>query len=159
MHASRVVLLALGACLVACSEPGSPEERIRALVAGAAAAASSKDLGALTELVSAGYADPTGNRKEDVKRLLAFHVLRAGSLHAFAATREVVVPEPGRARAVVLAALARVPIHDFRDLAALDADVWRFDLSLALEGGDWRVTSARWEPADVADLLALSPGP
>jgi hypothetical protein len=151
--AARAFLLGVGALLVSCSEPGSPEERIRALVAEAVSAASAKDLGALVDLVSPSYADAQGNRRDDVKRILAFHVLRAGSLHAFAATREVAVEDPKRARAVVLAALARVPIHDLRDLAALDADVWRFDLALVLEDGEWRVREARWQPAAADDLL------
>ncbi len=154
---ARALLPGLAALAIACSEPGSPEERIRAVVARAAAAASAKDLGALVDLVSASYADADGNRRDDVKRLLAFHVLRAGSLSAVAATGEVVVRDPERAQAVAFAALARVPIHDFRDLAALDADVWRFDLDLALEQGEWRVIGARWQPADVTDLLDLAP--
>jgi hypothetical protein len=157
IHVARALLLGIAVLAVACAEPGSPEERIRAMVARAAEAASAKDLGALVELVSPAYSDADGNRRDDVKRLLAFHVLRAGSLHALAATREVAVDDPARAQAVVFAALARVPIHDFRDLAALDADVWRFDLSLALERGEWRVTGARWHRADVTDLLDLGP--
>ncbi len=147
-------VLGLAFLLAACTDPGTPEERIRALVADAARAASAKDLGTLVDLVSASYADAQGNRRDDVKRILALHVLRAGSLHAFAATREVALDDPGHARAVVFAALARVPIHDLRDLAALDADVWRFDLRLAREGDEWRVTGASWQRADVADLLS-----
>jgi hypothetical protein len=151
---------ALVALLGACADRGTPEERVRALVGDAARAASAKDLGGLLALVSPDYADPHGNRRDDVKRILAFHVLRAGSVHAFAAAREVAVDEPTRARAVVLAALARVPIHDLTDLAALDADLFRFDLSLALEDGGWRVTSATWGPASAEDFLPLpSPVP
>jgi hypothetical protein len=54
----------------------SPEEEIRALVATCVKAAEDKDLGTLTEAIAEDFKGPSGSSRDDVKRILAFHVLR-----------------------------------------------------------------------------------
>ncbi|HEY8153764.1 MAG TPA: hypothetical protein VII72_06510 [Myxococcota bacterium] len=145
---------ALLLCLaLACAgEPESPEDRVRALLASLEESAQRKDAGEMKEHVSEGYSDAHGNDKRAVAQLVAFHLLRNQSVHLLTRVQSVVIPSPGEARAEVLVAMAGTEIEGPEALIALRADLYRFDLGLVEEDGDWRVRSADWRPASVDDF-------
>jgi hypothetical protein len=60
---------------------------------------------------------------------------------------------PGEAHAQVLVAMAGTPIADASALLGVRADLYRFDVKLREEDGDWRVTAAEWQPATAADFV------
>ncbi len=148
------LILALVASVAGCSgDEASPEAQVRALLADAEAAAEAKDLAALKELVSESYADPSGNDKAEIGRLLTYNFFRNQTVHLLTRVGPVELPAPQRARATVLMAMAGRPIPDAAALVGLRADLYRFDFELAAEDGDWRVRSADWRRADAADFL------
>ena len=149
-----------GAAIVLClaascaPDPGSPEERVTALVARAAAAAQAGDLGALRDLVSDDYSDPAGRDQRAITGLLAAHLLRNRSIHLFTRVGSARETEPGRLEATILVAVAGQPIASADDIDALRADLLRLELTLAEEGrGRLKVTSAAWRQASRGDFL------
>lgn len=134
-------------------EPESPEAQVRALVARAVAAAESKDVGTLRAMVSDRYSDPHGQDKRAVEALLRLHFLRNESVHLYTRVQSVTLPQPDRAQASVLVAMAGVPITSEVELPALRADLHRFDIDFALEDGSWRVERAEWSRAELGEIV------
>jgi hypothetical protein len=148
-------LLLAGSCLLALActrEPSSPEDRVRALLAALEESAQRKDAGEMKQHVSEGYSDAQGNDKRAVARLVAFHLLRNQSVYLLTRVQSIEIPEPGQAHAQVLVAMAGTPIEGPEALVRLRADLYRFDLAMREEDGDWRVRSAEWRPASAGDF-------
>jgi len=135
--------------------PDSPEARVRALVDRAGEAAAARDAGALLDLVSEDYRDAHGRDKRALKALVLRYVLANEAIHVTSRVKELAVgPDAERAELVVVAALTAAPVAEPGELAGLDADLFRFELEVSREAdGDWRVTSARWRRAPLAELL------
>jgi hypothetical protein len=145
-------LLAI-ATLFGCGGPaGSPEEEIRSLVAEAIRAAEERDIGALKDLISEGYADEQGRDKRAVGATIGFYLLRHRAVHVLTRVREVTFPEADAAEANVLAAMAGDAIASVDSLPGMRADLYRFELRLAREDGDWRVRFASWQPAKLKEF-------
>ena len=151
--AAAAFALLLGSTMTGCfgAEP-SPEERVRAVIAELEAAAEARDSGRLEPHVSESYADANGNDRRALLGLAAAHFLRNRSVYLLVRVNDVALPEPGRAQVDAFVALAGQPIRDAGALVALRADLYRFDLQLRDESGDWRLTSADWHPATFADF-------
>jgi hypothetical protein len=140
------------------SAPSSPEAQVRAVVATAERSAEKKDIQTLKRLIADGYRDDEGNRKADLIRLLAYHLLRNESIHLLTRVRTVEFPTAGNAVVSVFVAMAgrEIPAADL--LAQLHADLYRFDLDLVSAGaGAWLLTHARWRPAEIDDFADAAP--
>jgi len=147
--------LLAGACVLALactSEPSSPEDRVRAVLAALEASAQERDAAAMKEHVSESYSDAQGNDKRAIAQLVAFHLLRNQSVHLLTRVPSVEIAAPGEARAEVLVAMAGTEIDGPEALVGLRADLYRFDLVFAEEDGAWRVRSADWRPAAAGDF-------
>jgi hypothetical protein len=145
--------IAFGAA--ACGGEATPEEEVRALVADFARAADERDAGAALALISDAYADPNGRDKPELHAVVAGYFLRHEAIHVLVRVKEVALAEPPEAASVqAVAALTGAPVADVDELAGLSADVYRFELEARREeDGRWRVTRARWRPAQMGDLL------
>lgn len=134
-------------------EPTSPEVEVRVLINSAAAAAEQKRVGMLGGLISENYADDRGRDKRTIEHLLRLHFLRNEALHLYTRVVSIALPQPDRAEAVVLVAMAGVPIASDQELSALRADLHRFEFSLAREPKSWRVQRAAWRRAAPGEFL------
>lgn len=143
-------MLALTGCR---AERDTPEAQVRSLIRDAVAAAEQKQLGALRDMVSERYADEQGLDKRAVENLLRLQFLRNERLHLYTHIQSVTLPQPDRAQATVLVAMAGVPIASEADLAALRADLHRFEIDFAREDKTWRVQRAVWRRAETGELL------
>ena len=56
--------------------------------------------------------------------------------------------DQGSAEAVVYVAMTGVPIESMDALISLKADLYRFELGLVEDGGEWRIIRSRWERVD-----------
>jgi hypothetical protein len=149
----RRVLAAALLTLLACSEaPQSPEERVRAALEAVEEAAEARDVAALKEHISDSYADARGNDKQKLAGLATFHFMQNRGVHLLLEVRKVVVEVPGEARAAALVAMAGRPIAGREALPGLNASLYYFDVELAEEDGDWRITRATWSPATIDDF-------
>lgn len=146
-------LLAVGTFGGCRGDRQTPQDQIRTLIQSAAVAAEHKDLGTLRALLSDRYADDHGQDKRAIEGLLRLQFLRNESLHLYTHIRSVNLPQPDRAQATVLVAMAGVPIKSTAELPALRADLHRFDIDFALENKTWRVQRAAWQRAEPADFL------
>ena len=145
-RALNCALLALA--LAGCSEPETPESRVRAALAEFETAAEEGDVGAFRELISEQYKDAFGNDKQALADYVRFHVL------SHPRGREVIL----RVRDVQFTSetTASVMLHAGfvgAGESALHADAYAIDLDLALEDDAWRVSWAQWKPAAPAELL------
>ena len=144
----------MAACALAwaCWNPDAPEERVRAALTALEAAAQARDVGAMKQLLSASYHDAQGNDRRTVLGLATAHFLRNKSVYILSRISSVEIPEPGFARAEAFVALAGTPIRDAFELPGIHADLYRFDVRLGDEHGEWRVISAAWQPATAEDF-------
>jgi len=132
----------------------SPEEQVRALINSATAAAELKQIGTLRDLISERYADDQGQNKRAIEALLRLHFLRNEHLHLYAHVQSVTLPQPDRAQATVLIAMAGVPMVSAQDLIAVRADLYRFEIEFAREDKTWRVQRAAWRRAELGEFRA-----
>ena len=145
-----VVVMLLPGCR---GERTSPEAEVRTLINSAVAATEQKSIGTLKDIISEKYADDQGQDKRAIENLLRLHFLRNETLHLYARVASVTLPQPDRAEAVVLVAMAGVPIASVQDLPALRADLHRFEIGFAREDKTWRVQRAAWRRAEPGEFL------
>ena len=145
MH-HRAVIITLLAALTACGPGPSAEDEIREVVAEAERAAEARDAFALRDLVADDYRDGRGNGAEEIRRYVHGYLLAHQSVHLLVRIEEITLPatDLARLRATVAMAGREAEAASAWDLAA---DVYEFDVTLAREGGDWRVIKADWRPA------------
>ena len=135
-----------------------PEERIRAMLDAAAHAAEQRKVDEVVEVLSPRFhLEGEGERagRDDVRRLLAFELLRGQWVSVTISSARVIVDGP-RARAGVDAVLSRAADRS-RGLGSLlpgEASVHRFRLELGEEGGEWRVVSGSWRQIGIEEALS-----
>lgn len=140
--------------LAACQrERPAPEAQVRTLIQEAVTAAEQKRLGAVRDMISEHYRDDQGHDKRAVENLLRLQFLRNERLHLFARIASVTIAAPDHAQAIVLVAMAGVPIASAQDLATLRADLHRFEIDLGLQSKQWRVQRAVWRRAEVGEFF------
>ena len=145
--------LVLSLVISCSSEPHTPEAQVRALLKQGEAAAEKKESRVLRELISEKYSDSEGQDKKAVEAILRYYFLRNETIHLFTRVQSITFPEPSRAQAVVLVAMAGQPIPDAQQLERLHADLHRFDITLAREDKEWKVIRAEWRRAEFSDFL------
>jgi hypothetical protein len=139
--------------------PDSDEERIRALLDGAARAAEEKRVGDAVEVVSERFRGG-GLDRQGVKQLVAYHVLR-GEWTSASVTGAAIAVRGDAARANVDVVLARGGARG-KPLDALvpgEASAHRFALRLEREPAGWRIVEAEWRAVGLGDALAGPPEP
>jgi hypothetical protein len=137
------------ALLAGCSEPDSPETRLRAVVTEAEDAAEERDVAAVLDHVSAGFRDDRGRGREELGQYLRGYFAMHPSVHLLTRIESIEFPYRDYARLrLTLGTLGR------RSAGAtsfdLAADVHDVALELALEDGEWRVVRAAWERGPAA---------
>lgn len=129
-----------------CGSGTSPEDEVRAVIGAAEDAAEARDASALIELVAPDYRDPRGNGAEEIRRYVRGYLLAHQSIRLLTRIDEIRFPADDLAR--VRATVGMVG-RDAEAVGAWDlaADLYEFDVTLAREGGDWRVIRADWRRA------------
>lgn len=155
-----VAALAGAAALARLSAPPpTDEERIRALLDGAARAAVERRIGDVVAGVSERFRGE-GLDRRGLKQLVAAHVLR-GEWVGVSLSGVSVAVDGARAEVVADAVLSR-SLGAGKALVELlpgEASAHRFDLALEREPGGWRVVGARWRPIPLGDAIAGPPRP
>jgi hypothetical protein len=123
-----------------------PEAQIRALIADAETAAEARDVGFFSGVLADGYEDERGNDREAMLRALRGYFIANQRIEILSRIDEIVVESDGSARAVVHAGMvgrrANAAIID-----GIDADLYRFEITLVDDGGDWQVIRADFRRA------------
>jgi hypothetical protein len=128
--------------LTACSDDGSPEQQVRAVIESMEVAAEARDVGDLMEHISASYRDAQGQDRTEASRYARGYFMTNQSVHLLTRVESLEFPAPDEARVklqVGMAGRAGAPGQ-----AGLSADLYDFDLALVLEDGEWKVSYADW---------------
>lgn len=146
---SAFVVVMLGAC----TKQTPPEQRLRALIETTEQAVEKKDVATVRDHVSEQYTDEDGRDRKAVEGILKLYLIRNESIHLLTRIESITIPEPNRAQAVVYVAMAARPISSAAELRAFNANLYRFEVTFALEKGDWRIARASWRPAEPTDFI------
>jgi hypothetical protein len=139
--------------VVACGDPPSPEDQIRARINEAVGKAFDRDVVTLRSYMSETYLDDRYQNKEGMGRILAFYLKQPGHLFFLSRIKTIEIAEPGKGNVVMLLAFANKPIPGPEKLVEMSADVFRIDLGMLEEEGDWRVARAAWRRIKPEDFL------
>jgi hypothetical protein len=154
IRSAWIIILTILLSIAACSSgKDSPVAQVRALITQAELVAEKKDSGTLRRLVSEKYSDSQGQDKKAIEAILRYYFLRNETIHLFTRVQQIAIPQPEIAQAIVMVAMASQPIAGAEELKRLRADLHRFDITLARENGEWKVTRAEWRRAEFADFL------
>ncbi len=137
---------ALAAVLVAGCGAGDPETEIRALLAAAEKAAEERDAGFFGDAIGASYRDARGNDRDGLIRSIRGYFIANQRIEIVSRVDEVVLEGADAARAVVHAGMvgqrAGATLID-----GVEVDLYRFELELVNDGGDWRIIGADYRRA------------
>ena len=134
--------------LAVCAGCGTsdPEAEIRARLAAAEEAAEARDAGFFADLIGGSYRDARGNGRDELLRSVRGYFVANQRIEIVSRVDEVVLEGADAARAVVHAGLAGQRAGAAL-LGGVNADLYRFELELVYDGGDWRVIGAKWSRA------------
>ena len=132
--------------LAAGCTPSDPEVEIRALLSGLARAAGERDAGFFADALGDSYRDTRGNDRDEALRVLLGHFIANQRIDVVSRIDEIALQGADAARAVVHAGMvgrrAGAPLVE-----GLDADLYRFELELVRDAGDWRIIGASFDRA------------
>ena len=140
---TAVIAPVLAAALVAGCGAGDPEAEIRALLAAAEEAAEERDTGFFADLLGAGYRDARGNDREEAVRMIRGYFIANQRIEIVSRVDDVVLEGGDAARAVVHAGMVGQRAGEGL-IAGARADLYRFELELVNDGGDWRIIGAEF---------------
>ena len=151
---SRASLLVLCLTLAACSgDQISAEDRVRALIDTVEQSVEAGSVRKTVHLLHADYTDPRHNGRQAASRTWFGITQRHRNIHLFTLTKTVeLTPQQDSATAVVFVAMTGIPVESVEALISVKADLYRFELALVEEEGEWRILSSRWQRVDPRDL-------
>jgi hypothetical protein len=135
------IATAIAAALASGCEVSDPEAEIRALLAAAEEAAEARDVGFFGGALGAGYRDTRGNDRDELLRALRGYFIANQRVEIVSRVDEIELLGEDAARAVVHAGmLGRRTGAAMLD--GVEADLYRFELELVHDGGDWQIIGA-----------------
>lgn len=143
------------ACLfiAACGTGDSPEDQVRNYVQTGEEAAEARDLSAIKDMIAETYSDDRRRSKRDLVAITARYFLTNKNIHIFTRIGKLEFPEPDRAQLSLFVAMAGQNISDLDALLNMQADLYRFDLTLSRIEKEWQLVEADWRPAGPDDFF------
>lgn len=127
--------------VAACGGPASePEAELREWLATAQERAESKERRALVSMISSGYTDARGNKRDDIENRLRVYFLRQHSIQLVTKVDEIRVF--GGTAAEVEMTVGMAGTND--GVLGFSADAYAFELELERNDNEWLLISARW---------------
>jgi len=145
MRYAPLMLVVSFAALAGCGG-SDPEAAVRARLEAAEAAAEARDAGFFGDLIATSYSDSRGNDRAAVMRLVRGYFLANQRVEIVSRVDDVRLMGDDAAEAVVYAGIAGQRSGAER-LGGIGVDLYRFDLELVSEGGEWQIIGARWARA------------
>ena len=133
----------LGGLLLAaaCARP-APEEALRRIVSEVQQSIEERDAGALRRHLSEDFIGPGGMDRDQARRTAALYMMQHQSVGVTLGPMEIQLQEPNatvRFSAALTGGSGR--------LLPDRANLYKVETGWRMEGGDWKITSARWPPA------------
>lgn len=150
---SLSLLALLPLLLSACAEPLPDEQRLRMLVDEAELAAEARSVGDLMDLVAQDYSGEQGEDRDRLTQALRGYFIVNQSPHVLTRIHSVTLHSDGTASIDLAVAVARSPFDEAGELQRARGDLFRVQLELAQEDGEWRVYSADRRRGSPGDFL------
>lgn len=145
MTVNAVFLAALTAIVMSGCHADSEQDKVKKVVHKVQRAAENKDIKQVLSHLSKTYKDPQGNNYDEIKDLLMYYFFRHAKVSIYIANLEVRVDgffATARCQAVLS---GRNKLESAGDIFSEALGTYNFDVTLALESGEWRIVSAKWE--------------
>ena len=138
--------LASSLALVAGCSSSDPETEIRALLAAAEQAAEARDTGFFRAVIGSAYRDSRGNDRDQTVNMLRGLFVANQKVEIVSRIDSVELQGTDAARAIVHAGMVGQRAGASM-LGGLNADLYRFELELVNDGGEWQIIGATVERA------------
>ena len=152
MTLNAVFLAVVTAIVMSGCHADSEQDKVRKVVHNVQRAAENKDIKQVLSHLSKTYKDPQGNTYEEIKDLLMYYFFGHAKVSIYIANLEVRVDgsfATARCQAVLS---GRSKLESAGDILPEALGTYNFDVTLALESGEWRIVSAKWERSGEAPL-------
>ena len=150
-----VIMLALGMALLlsACGGEDTPEQRVHNMIDAVEQAAEKRSLDSVSDHIADSYQDEWHADRRSVLRSLLAYFHRHQNIHLLTQVRDISFNgDESRANVTVLVGMAGTPVESPQALLTLNADLYRFDVELVLEGDDYLLATAAWRQATAEDF-------
>ncbi|MGD8827852.1 MAG: nuclear transport factor 2 family protein [Gammaproteobacteria bacterium] len=152
-QSSALCLTVLVGLLSACSKPPPAETAIRQVVTTTEAAVEQRNIEHVADVLADDFTAAGDRDRKASLRLLQVYFMGHQDIHLFTRIVRVELAGDSRARAEVLVAMSGEPVHAAGELKHTRASIYRFHIGLTRDDGEWKILSARWEPAALGDFL------
>ena len=125
------------------------QDKVKKVIADIQTAGDEKDIRKIMNNLSKTYSDPQGFNYEGIKGLLLGYFFRYPKISVYINSLTISI-EDTSAKAVFQTVLTSgEKTGSVTDVIPQSLGVWDFDVSLKKESSDWKVTSAKWEEAEM----------
>jgi hypothetical protein len=133
--------------LSGCSGQSDPAEvQIREMLSAMENAVQERSLEKVKSMVSPGYHDQLHPDRRAALRSLLFYYQGHTSIHLLTRVSGLSISDDEKsASLVVYVGMAGKPIENADYLVAVNADLFRFDIRLVNDDGEWLVASSNWQ--------------
>jgi hypothetical protein len=127
----------------------SDQDKVKKVITDIQAAGEQKDVRKIMSNISKTYSDPQGFNYDGIKGLLVGYFFRYPKISVYINNLTISV-ENTSARAVFQTVLTSgEKTGSVTDIIPQSLGIWDFDVTLKKESNDWKVTSAKWEEAEM----------
>lgn len=125
------------------------QDKIKKIITDIQAASEEKNVRKIMNNLSKTYSDPQGFNYESIKGLLLGYFFRYPKISVYINNLTISI-EDTSARAVFQTVLTSgEKTGSVTDVIPQSLGIWDFDVTLKKESNDWKVTSAKWEEAEM----------
>ena len=125
------------------------QDKVKKVITDIQTAGETKEIKKIMSNLAKTYSDPQGFNYEGIKGLLLGYFFRYPKISVYINNLTISV-ENTSARAVFQAVLTSgEKTGSVTDVIPQSLGVWDFDVTLKKESSDWKVTSAKWEEAEM----------
>ena len=125
------------------------QDKVKKIITDIQAAGEAKEIKKIMKNLSETYSDPQGFNYEGIKGLLIGYFFRYPKISVYINNLTISV-ENTSAKAVFQAVLTSgEKTGSVTDVIPQSLGIWDFDVTLKKESSKWKVTSAKWEQAEM----------
>jgi hypothetical protein len=125
------------------------EVKIKKIIADIQAAGEEKNVRKIMSNLSKTYSDPQGFNYEGIKGLLVGYFFRYPKISVYINNLTISVENTSAGAVFQTVLTSGEKTGSVTDIIPQSLGIWDFDVTLKKESNDWKVTSAKWEQAEM----------
>ena len=144
------VIFAVAVAFLSCHKE-TDQNKVKKVITEIQAAGEEKNVKKIMAHIYKTYSDPRCYNYEGIHGLLLGYFFRYPKISIYI-TGIIISVEGASAKAVFQTVLTSgKKTGSIKDIIPQSLGVWDFDVTLKKESGDWKVTSAKWKEAEIAE--------